>query len=62
MTYIRDTAPLAEPVCDPFYGDKWDSFIGSIMHRSLPDSLSTPCLDCGEKLIVCACVRQGEMM
>lgn len=69
MTYIRDTAPLAEPVCDPFY-EPWTSqqarvmthVIDSLFDRPSTGRLAAPCVGCGEHEIVCACVRQGEMM
>lgn len=37
--------------------DQWDAFANSLTFRSLPKLLSTPCEDCGEREITCACVR-----
>lgn len=42
------------------HGAMWDDIIGKLMFRSLPTVLSTPCTDCGEHLIVCACVRDED--
>lgn len=66
MTYCRPH-PLPAPDA-PLWdrrAEQWDAFIGSIMHRSLPDSLSTPCLDCHSFAINCECVvaedvREGD--
>lgn len=41
------------------HGSMWDDIIGKLMFRSLPTVLSNLCTDCGEHLIVYACVR-GE--